>query len=104
MLKPEATLWGVANIPRNGDYLEPDKLYDSNFGGYYHNEVFYKPAKGKTEKRWVANNLSQASKNLNRIFGLSLQNKQSLTKKELAEYKDKMKRIQESRGVRYGLH
>lgn len=87
MFKPEATIQGVGNLIKNGEYKEPDKLYDSDFGGYNKGDKFY----GK-EKRYAANDTSTQTKMLNRILGLSLQNKQPLSKAEKQAYREKYAR------------
>ncbi len=84
LLKPEATAQGISNLILNGEYKEPDKLYDSDLGGYNKNDLFW-----GNEKRWAANDTSAITKTLNRILGLSLQNKQPLSKSEREALKEK---------------
>lgn len=87
LIKPEATIQGLENLVKNGEYKEPDKLYDSDLGGYNKGDKFL----GK-EKRYAANDTSTQTKMINRIFGLSLQNKQPLNKAEKQAYKEKYQR------------
>lgn len=76
LLKPEATATGLVNLAKKGKYLEVDKVYDSDFGGFYHDE-----RAGKGGKRYAQNNISQAAKFANR-FGASLQNPALKTENE----------------------
>ena len=86
-IKPEATIQGLGNLITNGEYKEPDKLYDADLGGYNKDDRFI----GKN-KRYAANDTSTSTKMINRIFGLSLQNKQPLSKAEKEALKEKYKR------------
>ncbi len=86
-IKPEATVQGLGNLITNGEYKEPDKLYDADLGGYNKDDRFM----GKN-KRYVANDTSTATKMINRFVGLSLQNKQPLSKAEKEALKEKYKR------------
>lgn len=87
LAKPEATIQGVGNLITKGEYKEPDKLYDADLGGYNKDDRFI----GKT-KRYAANDTSTTTKMLNRVLGLSLQNKQPLSKAEKEALKEKYKR------------
>ena len=86
-IKPEATIQGLGNLITNGEYKEPDKLYDADLGGYNKDDRFI----GKN-KRYVANDTSTTTKMINRFVGLSLQNKQPLSKAEKEALKEKYKR------------
>lgn len=86
-IKPEATVQGLGNLITNGEYKEPDKLYDADLGGYNKDDRFM----GKN-KRYVANDTSTTTKMINRFVGLSLQNKQPLSKAEKEALKEKYKR------------
>lgn len=86
-IKPEATIQGLGNLITNGEYKEPDKLYDADLGGYNKDDRFM----GKN-KRYVANDTSTTTKMINRFVGLSLQNKQPLSKAEKEALKEKYKR------------
>ena len=86
-IKPEATIQGLGNLITNGEYKEPDKLYDADLGGYNKDDRFM----GKN-KRYVANDTSTITKMINRFVGLSLQNKQPLSKAEKEALKEKYKR------------
>lgn len=86
-IKPEATIQGLGNLITNGEYKEPDKLYDADLGGYNKNDRFM-----VKNKRYVANDTSTTTKMINRFVGLSLQNKQPLSKAEKEALKEKYKR------------
>ncbi len=81
----ESLLQGLANYNKNGKFIEPDKLYDADFGGFSHGDVSaktYKPKKGyKSIKRYAASNTSEETKLLNRL-GLTLQPKQELSQED----------------------
>ena len=87
LIKPEATIQGLGNLITNGEYKEPDKLYDADLGGYNKGDKFI----GKN-KRYASNDTSTATKMINRFVGLSLQNKQPLSKAEKDALKEKYKR------------
>lgn len=96
---PEKTVQGIYHKVKEGDYLEPDKLYDADLGGYYAGDKF-----DSKNKRWATQDTSQNTKLLNRVFGLSLQNEQKLSKAELKEkarrQKEKYKRFKEKQNNR----
>lgn len=84
-VKAESLIQGVGKAVKDGNFLEPDAMYDADFGGYYHNEHFY----GK-EKRYASGQMDQGFKIANR-FGLSLQTQRPLNKQERAELNKKRK-------------
>lgn len=90
----ESLLQAGADYAKTGKFLEPDKLYDADFGGYKHGDIagqIYKKNKGyKPLKRYATNNTAEEIKLLNRA-GLSLQPKQDLSKADI----EKLKRVTE---------
>lgn len=85
LVKAESLIQGVGKAVKDGNFLEPDAIYDADFGGYYHNEHFY----GK-EKRYASGQMDQGFKTANRL-GLSLQTQRPLNKQERAELNKKRK-------------
>lgn len=85
LVKAESLIQGVDKAVKDGNFLEPDAIYDADFGGYYHNEHFY----GK-EKRYASGQMDQGFKTANRL-GLSLQTQRPLNKQERAELNKKRK-------------
>ncbi|MCD7740025.1 MAG: hypothetical protein LUH11_01565, partial [Candidatus Gastranaerophilales bacterium] len=95
----ESLLQGLANYNKNNRFIEPDKLYDADLGGFSHDDVSaktYTPKKGyKPIKRYAASNTSEETKLLNRL-GLSLQPKQNLSKEDKEKFKRLTKKYKEN--------
>ena len=99
LIQPEAIGQALVNAAKTGEYLEPDKIYDADLGGYYNGEHFadfYDKPFGKEKKttkeaaRYAANDVSQEVKWLNRL-GAGLQNKQPLSKKDIQKLKEELR-------------
>lgn len=85
-VKGESLAQGIANMKKNnGKFLEPDKMYDADFGGYNTEESV------NGYRRWAANDSSQLTKTLART-GVGLQIQYPLNKQEQKELKRKQEK------------
>lgn len=94
MLKGESLLQGGVNFAKTGKFLEPDKLYDADFGGFNHKDTagYIKNKKGsKKIERYAAMNTSESTKILNRL-GLGLQPQQDLNRAEKEALKERTRK------------
>lgn len=86
----ESLLQGYDNYKKTGKFLEPDKLYDADLGGFHHGDIagskLKKSGGYKTFKRFATNNTAEEIKLLNRL-GLTLQPKQDLSQADIAKLK-----------------
>ena len=85
MVKGESLIQGALNIDKNkGKFLEPDKIYDADFGGFNKGDFV------NGRKRFASNNTSQLVKTLSRT-GIGIQHQYPLDKEEKEDLEFKRK-------------
>lgn len=80
LVKADGLIEGAKHYKETGEFLEPDKTYDADFGGFYDKEFKTKRHGIKVERN-AKNNLSEGAKIANR-FGASLQSPMKKSKKQ----------------------